>query len=91
MQKGSFSQTEGRRDRFSIYSDMLTCAIGGTRKTEIMRRVGLSSLQLYKYMDALTRFGLLDVRILKKIVTYRTTPKGESFLEAFGTLAELLS
>ena len=68
MQKGSFSQTEGRRDRFSIYSDMLTCAIGGTRKTEIMRRVGLSSLQLYKYMDALTRFGLLDVRILKKIV-----------------------
>ena len=91
MQKGSFSQTEGRRDRFSICSDVLTCAIGGTRRTEIMRRVGLSSLQLHKYMDALTRFGLLDVQILKKTATYRTTPKGKSFLETFGTLVEFLS
>ncbi|MGA2769078.1 MAG: winged helix-turn-helix domain-containing protein [Candidatus Bathyarchaeia archaeon] len=91
MQKGSFSQTKGNRDRLGIFSDMLTCAIGGTRKTEIMRRVGLSSLQLHKYMDVLTRFGLLDVQILKRTATYRTTPKGKSFLEAFGTLAELIS
>ncbi len=91
MKKGSFSQTKGNRDRFSIFSDMLTCAIGGTRKTEIMCRVGLSSLQLHKYMDALTRFGLLDVQILEKTATYRTTPKGKSFLEVFGTLVEHLS
>jgi predicted transcriptional regulator len=91
MTAGSSSQTKGNRDRFSIFSDMLICAIGGTRKTEIMRRVGLSSLQLYKYMDVLLRFGLLDVQIFKKTATYRTTPKGKSFLEAFGTLAELLS
>jgi predicted transcriptional regulator len=91
MQKGSFSQTKGNRDRFSIFSDMLTCAIGGTRKTKIMRRVGLSSLQLHKYMDMLTRYGLLDVQILKETATYKTTPKGKSFLEAFGTLAEHLS
>jgi predicted transcriptional regulator len=42
-------------------------------------------------MDVLTRFGLLDVQILKKTATYRTTPKGKSFLEAFGTLVEHLS
>ena len=91
MQKGSFSQTKGNRDRFSIFSDMLTCAIGGTRKTEIMCRVGLSGLQLYKYMGVLTRFGLLEVQILEETATYRTTPKGKSFLEAFGTLVEFLS
>ena len=91
MQKGSFSQTKGNRDRFSIFSDMLTCAIGGTRKTEIMCRVGLSGLQLHKYIDVLTRYGLLDVQILKKTATYRTTPKGKSFLETFGTLVEHLS
>jgi len=91
MQKGSFSQTKGNRDRFSIFSDMLTCAIGGIRKTEIMCRVGLSSLQLHKYMDVLTRYGLLDVQILKKTATYRTTPKGKSFLEAFGALVEHFS
>ena len=91
MQKGSFSQTKGKRDRFSILSDMLTCAIRGTKKTEIMCRVGLSSLQLHNYIGVLTRFGLLDVQILKKTATYRTTPKGKSFLEAFGTLVGLLS
>jgi len=91
MKKDSFSQTNVNRDRFSIFSDMLTCAIGGTRKTDIMLRVGLSSLQLHKYMDVLTRFGLMDVQILKKTATYRTTPKGKSFLEAFGTMVELLS
>jgi predicted transcriptional regulator len=91
MKESSFLQTNIKRDRFSIFSDILTCAIGGIRKTEIMCRVGLSSLQLQKHMDVLTRFGLLDVQILKKTVTYRTTPKGKSFLEAFGTMVEHLS
>jgi predicted transcriptional regulator len=91
IQKGSLAQTKGNRDRFSIFSDILTCAIGGTRKTEIMCRVGLSSLQLHKYIDVLTRYGLLDVQILKKTTTYRTTPKGRSFLEVFSTLVEHLS
>jgi predicted transcriptional regulator len=91
MQKVSVSQTKGKRDRFSIFSDMLTCAIGGTRKTEIMCRVGLSGLQLHKYMDVLTRYGLLDVQILTKTATYITTRKGKSFLETFGTLVEHLS
>ena len=91
MQKGSVSRPKVKRDRFSIFSDMLSCAIVGTRKTEIMCRVGLSGFQLYKYMGVLTRFGLLDMQILKETATYRTTPKGKSFLEAFGTLVELLS
>ena len=91
MQKNSFSQRTGKRDRFSILSDMLTCAIGGARKTEIMCRVGMSGLQLCQYIGVLTRFGLLDIQILKKTATYRTTPKGKSFLEAFGVLVEHLS
>lgn len=91
LQKGSFSQTKGNRDRLSIFSDMLTCAIGGTKKTEIMCRVGLSTVQLHKYMDVLTRSELLEVQKHKKAVTYRTTLKGKSFLETFGTLAGFLS
>jgi predicted transcriptional regulator len=91
MQKGSFSPTKGNRDRLSIFSDILTMAIGGARKTEIMCRVGLSGLQSHKYIDVLTRYGLLDVRILKKTATYITSPKGRSFLNAFGTLVEHLS
>jgi predicted transcriptional regulator len=91
MQEGSFSATKGKRDRLNIFSDMLTCAIGGSNKTEIMCRVGLNGFQLHKYMSVLTKFGLLDVQILKKTAMYITTPKGKSFLEAFGTLIEHLS
>ena len=90
MQKGSFSQTKGNRDRFSIFSDMLTCAIGGIGKTGIMYRVGLSSLQMHKYLDVLTGYGLLEVQIFKKTATYWTTPKGKSYLEAFETLVKHL-
>ena len=91
MQKDSFSQSKSNRDRLSILSDMLTCAIGGTKKTEIMCRVGLNGLQMHKYMGTLTRFGLLDVQMFKETATYRTTPKGKSFLEAFGALVEHLT
>ena len=91
MQKGSFPQMKGNRDRFSIFSDILACATRGAKKTEIMYRVGLSGLQLYRYIDLLTRHGLLDVQILKKTATYRTTPKGRNYLEAFSTLVEHLS
>jgi predicted transcriptional regulator len=90
MQEVTFSQAKGNRDRFSILADMLTRAIGGIRKTELMCRVGLSSLQLCKYMDVLTRFGLMDVQILEKTAIYRTTPRGKNFLEAFGTMVEFL-
>jgi predicted transcriptional regulator len=82
---------KGNRDRFSILSDILNCAIGGTKKTEIMCRVGLSGDLLYKYIGVLTRYELLEVRILKKTATYITSPKGRSFLEAFGTLVKHLS
>jgi predicted transcriptional regulator len=91
LRKVAFSQTKGNRDRLSIFSDMLTCAIGETRKTEIMCRAGLSTVQLHKYMNVLTRSELLEVRKRKKAVTYRTTPKGRSFLETFGALVEFLS
>lgn len=91
MQKGSSSWAKGNRDRLSIFSDILTLAIGGAKKTEIMCRVGLSGLQSHKYIDLLTRYELLNVRILRKTATYITSPKGRSFLDAFGTLVEHLS
>jgi predicted transcriptional regulator len=89
--KGLSLQAKGiRRDRVVIFSDMLICAIGGTGKTELMYRVGLSTSQLHKYMEVLVRSELLEMFKQKKRIIYRTTAKGKSFLEAVGTMVKLL-
>jgi predicted transcriptional regulator len=91
LRKGLFWLAKGNRDRLNIFSDMLTCAIEETRKTEIMCKVGLSTIQMHKYVNVLTRSELLEVQKCKKTVTYRTTPKGKSFLETYDALVEFLS
>lgn len=89
--KGLLLQSKsGRRDRISIISDMLLCAVEGTSKTEIMYKVGLSTAQLNKYMHTLVKSELLETLKQKKMTIYRTTTKGKSFIEAFDTLIKLL-
>ncbi len=89
--KGLLLQTKsGRRDRISIISDMLLCAVEGTSKTEIMYKVGLSTAQLNKYMHTLVKSELLETFKQERVTIYKTTTKGKSFLEAFDTLVKLL-
>lgn len=80
-----------RRDRIVIFSALLACAIGGTKKTEMMYRAGLSTAQLRKYMEVLMKSELLEVLRQKKAVVYRTTVKGKRFLEEFDVLVRLLN
>ena len=89
--KALFLQTKGnRRDRIAIISDMLLCAVEGTKKTEIMYKVGLSTAQLNKYVPTLVRSELLEILKQKNVTIYKTTAKGKSFLETFDTLIKLL-
>lgn len=89
--KGLLLQSKsGRRDRISIISDMLLCAVEGTKKTEIMYKVGLSTAQLNKYVPTLVRSELLEILKQKSVTIYKTTAKGKSFLETFDTLIKLL-
>ena len=79
-----------RRDQFVIISDILSFAITGVKKTELMYKAGLSSAQLQKYVRLLFRSELLELSNRKKRIIYVTTAKGKYFLETFVELAKLL-
>jgi predicted transcriptional regulator len=79
-----------RRDHVLIISDILSCAVKGVKKTELMLKAGLSSAQLGKYMHLLARSELLRTSDLDTGPIYKTTMKGKDFLETFDELAKLL-
>ena len=79
-----------RRDHVLIVSDILSCAVRGVKKTELMYKAGLSSAQLNKYMHILVESELLETSDQERGLIFRTTVKGKDFLQAFGRLVRLL-
>jgi predicted transcriptional regulator len=79
-----------RRDPVIIVSEMLSCAVKGVGKCEMMYKVGLSSAQLKKYLLFLLRSELLAECDNDEKTMFKTTAKGRSFLETFDTLIKLL-
>jgi len=79
-----------RRDRLYIISEILTIAKGGCLKTQIMYRANLSFAQLNEYLSFLIKMDLLKVKNENGRNTYRTTAKGEKYLEKYKDLANLL-
>jgi len=87
----SSSQTNGnRRDRIVLFSAMLSRADKGVNKTELMYKVGLSSLQFDRYIPILVGCGLLEVLSHRKRAVYMTTEKGRRFVDKYGILIKLL-
>jgi len=82
--------TKGRRDRFHIITEILTCAIEGTPKTQLMYKAKLSYTQMEGYLQMLTKPNLLKTTIHEKAFIYQTTEKGKSFLERYKELKKLL-
>ncbi|NWF86655.1 hypothetical protein HXY32_02420 [Candidatus Bathyarchaeota archaeon] len=80
-----------RRDSILILSDILTYAIQGIGRTELMFKAGISSAQTTKYMSLLLKSELLEASVEKKRLLYRTTDKGKSFLQKSSTLRKLMS
>ena len=79
-----------RRDRLYIISEILTIAKGGCLKTQIMYRANLSFAQLNEYLSFLIKMDLLKIKNENRKNTYRTTAKGEKYLEKYKDLADLL-
>ena len=80
-----------RRDSIVIASDMLSYAVEGVGKTQLMYKAGLSSAQLNKYMPALVRSELIETQHNhRRRLVYKTTLKGKNFLETFSALAKLI-
>jgi predicted transcriptional regulator len=79
-----------RRDRLYIIAEILEIAKGGSLKTQIMYRANLSFAQLNEYLSFLIKMKLLEIKNENNKNTYRTTDKGEKYLEKYEDLANLL-
>jgi len=80
-----------RRSRFEIIAAILSlCSGGPTQKTHIMYRCNLSSEQLQKYLEYLTRMGFLEVVWEYDKQCYRATEAGREFVVGFHKLKGLI-
>jgi predicted transcriptional regulator len=79
-----------RRDKLDIIAEILTISQEGLLKTQIMYRANLSFAQLNEYLDFLTRIELLEIAKENRKTTYRTTNKGERYLEKYRDISGLL-
>jgi predicted transcriptional regulator len=69
---------------------MLSSAVKGAGKCEMMYKVHLSSAQINRYLTLLLKLELLAKSNQDERPTYKTTAKGKNFLETFDTIIKLL-
>ena len=79
-----------RRDRLFIMAEMLRIAKDDCLKTQIMYRANLSFAQLNEYLSVLIKMDLLKVQNENKKKVYKTTSKGEKYLEKYKDISEIL-
>jgi predicted transcriptional regulator len=86
-----YQETEkARRNGFYLISEILTIAQRGAVKNVVMQRVGMSNVQLQKYITKLVEANLLDMTDNSDHVIYKTTEKGKDFLRKLEELTEIL-
>lgn len=79
-----------RRDRLHIIAQILEISKSGCLKTQIMYRANLSFAQLNEYLSFLTKTHLLALDNDEKKNVYVTSAKGNSYLEKYADIADLL-
>jgi predicted transcriptional regulator len=79
-----------RRDRLYIIAEILKIAEDGSLKTQIMYKANLSFAQLNEYLSFLTRMELLKIHKEERKKIYRTTGKGEEYLDRYEEISNLL-
>lgn len=79
-----------RRDRLQIMAQILQIAKQGSLKTSVMYKANLSFSQLNKYLKLLLDLRLLETRNENNRVVYKTTKKGQKYLESHREIMELL-
>jgi predicted transcriptional regulator len=79
-----------RRDRLNIIAEILSLAKDGRLKTQIMYRANLSFAQLNEYLDFLIKTDFLNVQNESRKITYKTTNKGDLYLEKYKAISNLL-
>jgi predicted transcriptional regulator len=85
--KGSLKERfKQRRGKLEIVIDILTVALGGAGKTEIVYKANLNFARIDRYIPFLKERGLLE----NSGSVYKTTEKGEELLRGYTKMKELL-
>lgn len=79
-----------RRNRLYIIAEILTVAKEGSLKTQIMYRANLSFAQLNEYLSFLIKIYLLKIQNEDGKKIYRTTTKGNKYIEKYKDITNLL-
>jgi len=79
-----------RRDRLYIIAEVLKIARDGSLKTQIMYKANLSFAQLTEYLSFLIRMDLLKIHKEERKKLYKTTVKGEEYLDKYEEISNLL-
>jgi predicted transcriptional regulator len=79
------------RSRLSIiYHILWICHETEVSQTQLMYKANLSYFQLKKYVHTLTIKGLLQETVHDGKKSYRSTPRGRQYIDAFRDLTRLL-
>ena len=79
-----------RRDRLHIMAEIMEAAQGKQLKTRIMYMANLSFSQLNEYLSFLTKRGFLKIHIENKKKFYKTTTKGNIYIENYIKMSDRL-
>lgn len=71
-------------------AEILTIAQDGCLKTQIMYRANLSFAQLKEYLSFLIKMDLIKKNSENKKNIYKTTEKGERYLQKYKDISEIL-
>ena len=79
-----------RRDKLYIIAEILEIAKEGTLKTQIMYKANLSFTQLNDYLGFMLKISLMDKTVENDREVYKSTEKGQDFLQRYREINELL-
>jgi predicted transcriptional regulator len=79
-----------RRDRLHIMAEIIEATKEGQLKTRIMYSANLSFSQVNEYLSFLTERGFLRVYVENGKKFYKTTAKGNQYIENYREISNLL-
>ncbi|HUV80095.1 MAG TPA: winged helix-turn-helix domain-containing protein [Candidatus Bathyarchaeia archaeon] len=85
LRRGLKERFKERRGKLDIMVDILSTAREGVRKTEMVYRANLNFTRAERYIPFLEERGLMEY----SGAVYKTTGKGEEFLQEYQMIKEL--
>ncbi len=78
------------RSRTEIIATIITLAQNGVSRSKIKEKAHLNSRQFKRYLEELTKLGLIEVNTVNGRKVYITSQRGNEYLNQHNTLSNFL-